>query len=402
MRAIRTVGLIGIAAVMTLTACGGDSTEPATGELTPAETGATATAGGPAGEACAAVDVEAKAAEIDASTATSAADFGGIDGLIAAAKAEGNLNTIALPHDWANYGAVIDCFKSMYGITVNEQAPDASSKEEIAAADANKGTDKAPDVFDLGTAVALESTAYFAPYKVEAWDEIPAEQKEETGLWVSDYTGVMVMAYNKTLYGEITSLDELTDAKFAGSVALNGKPAEAGAAFNGFLLVNLANGGTLEDPQPGLDFFKKLNDAGTLNLTDMTPGTIESGEHGVVFDWSYNMVPVAERLEAQGVEWATFLPDDIAIGGYYKQAINVDAPNPAAARLWQEFLYSAPAQSLWAEGGAVPVLSQFYADEFTEEAKAAAPAIESLVEPTADQSAAITAFLQENWDASIS
>ena len=157
----------------------------------------------------------------NAATATSVADLGGMDKLVEAAKAEGQLNVIALPRDWANYGAVIDAFKAKYGITVNEQSPDASSKEEIAAADANKGTDKAPDVFDLGTNIALTSTDYFAPYKVEQWDKIPADNKEATGLWVNDYTGVMVVGYNKTKFGELTSLDQLTDAKFAGTVALS-------------------------------------------------------------------------------------------------------------------------------------------------------------------------------------
>lgn len=378
MRGLQKAAIAAVVAALSLTACGGGDTT-----------------GGSSGDAA--------VPEVDASTATSLDDFGGMEGLEAAAKAEGQLNVIALPHDWANYGLIIDAFKAKYPeISVNEQSPDASSAEEIAAADANKGTDKAPDVFDLGTAVALQSTDYFAPYMVAAWDEIPADQKEETGLWVSDYTGVMVVGYNKTKYGEITSLDELTDSKFAGSVALNGKPAEAGSAFNGFLLANLANGGTLDDMQPGLDYFKKLNEAGTLNLTDVTPGTIEAGEHGVVFDWSYNMVSVAANLEAQGVEWATFVPEDITVGSYYKQAINKDAPNPAAARLWQEFLYSAEAQSLWAEGGAVPVLNVYYADEFSDEAKAAAPKVDELVSPTTEQADAANAFLQENWDATIS
>ncbi|MHA6513296.1 ABC transporter substrate-binding protein [Tessaracoccus sp. Z1128] len=382
MRGIRTAALAGLAAAsLALAACGG--TTSAT----------TSSAGSESSSAVAAVD---------AATATSAADFGGMEGLIEAAKAEGQLNVIALPHDWANYGAVIEGFKAKYGIQVNEQAPDSSSKEEIAAADANKGTDKAPDVFDLGTNVALESTSYFAPYQVERFADIPEDQKDPEGLWVSDYTGVMVVGYNKTKYGEITSLDQLTDPKFAGSVALNGKPAEAGAAFNGFLLGALANGGSFDDLQPGLDYFKSLNDAGSLNLTDVTPGTIESGEHGVVFDWSYNMVPVTNSLAEQGVEWATFLPEGIALGSYYKQAINNDAPNPAAARLWQEYLFSAEAQNLWAEGGAVPVLSPVFADEFSDEARAAAPVVDELLAPTAEQAEAATAFLQDNWDATIS
>ena len=337
---------------------------------------------------------------VDAKTATSAADFGGLEGLVAAAKEEGALNVIALPHDWANYGKIIEAFEAKYGITVNEQSPDASSKEEIQAAEANKGTDKAPDVFDLGTNVTLESLAKFAPYQVEAWDDIPEGNKEATGLWVNDYTGVMVVGYNKTKYGEITSLDQLADPKFAGAVALNGKPAEAGSAFNGFLLANLASGGSMTDLQPGLDFFKKLNDAGTLNLTDVTPGTIAAGEHGVVFDWSYNHVAIANELATQGVEWATFVPNDIALGSYYNQAINVDAPHPAAARLWQEFLFSAEAQNLWAEGGALPVLAETIRanGEFSEEAEKAVPAVSDLKSPTSEEAEAANAFLTANWD----
>src|SRR5881227_2900853 len=54
-----------------------------------------------------------------AATATSAADLGGMDALVKAAKAEGTLNVIALPPDWANYGAMLDAFKKKYGIKIN-------------------------------------------------------------------------------------------------------------------------------------------------------------------------------------------------------------------------------------------------------------------------------------------
>ena len=58
--------------------------------------------------------------------------------LVAAAKAEGTLTTIALPHDWCNYGEVIETFKSKYGLEVNELNPDAGSGDEIEAIKANK------------------------------------------------------------------------------------------------------------------------------------------------------------------------------------------------------------------------------------------------------------------------
>ena len=74
-----------------------------------------------------------------ASTAPTAA-AGNMDALIAAAKTEGALNVIALPHDWCNYGGMIDGFKAKYaGITVNENLPDGGSGDEIEAIKTNKG-----------------------------------------------------------------------------------------------------------------------------------------------------------------------------------------------------------------------------------------------------------------------
>ena len=53
--------------------------------------------------------------------------------------------------------------------------------------------------------------------------------------------------------------------------------------------------------------------------------------------------------------WKVVVPEGAAVGGYYYQAINKDAPHPAAARLWQEFLYSDEGQNLYLAGGARPV-----------------------------------------------
>jgi len=90
-----------------------------------------------------------------AKTATSAADLGGMDALVAAAKKEGALNVIALPPDWANYGAIISAFGTKYGIKVTSAQPDASSADEISAANRLKGQGSAPDVFDLGAVLRL-------------------------------------------------------------------------------------------------------------------------------------------------------------------------------------------------------------------------------------------------------
>ena len=149
-----------------------------------------------------------------AATATSAADLGGLDALIAAAKQEGQLNVIALPPDWANYGAIIKAFGDKYGITVNSAQPDAASQDEINAASQQKGKSTAPDVFDLGQSVALANTATFAPW-CRTGPRSPTASRTP-GARVNDYAGFMSIGYDSAKVPDITSVDDPLKPEFKG------------------------------------------------------------------------------------------------------------------------------------------------------------------------------------------
>jgi putative spermidine/putrescine transport system substrate-binding protein len=286
-------------------------------------------------------------------TQTSASAGGGMAALVAAAKKEGTLNVIALPPTWANYGAILSAFTAKYGIKINSTLPDGSSQQEVNAVKSQHGTAKAPDVLDVGMAVALANTSLFAPYKVSTWSDIPTAQKESTGLWVQDYGGYMAIGYS-TKYGTITSLNDLLSPKFKGAVALNGNPTSANAALNGVMMANLAEGGSAGNIANGVNFFEKLKKAGNFNPVQATGATIKAGTTQVVFNWDYLNLPSYVGVS----NWKVFIPQNAVLGGYYAQAINKQAPHPAAARLWEEFLYSQAAsggQNLWLQGGARPV-----------------------------------------------
>ncbi|MFV0459002.1 MAG: ABC transporter substrate-binding protein [Actinomycetales bacterium] len=338
-------------------------------------------------------------ASVDAATATSAEDFGGMDALVEAAKAEGELNVIALPPDWANYGGIISAFEDKYGITINSAQPDASSADEIAAADRLKGQSSAPDVFDLGASVASANTDKFAPYTVETFGDIPDNLKASDGTWVNDYGGYMSVGYDPTKVPAPTSLADLLGPDYQGKVALNGDPTKAGAAFAAVQMASVANGGTVEDVAPGVDYFAKLKSAGNLIPVDPTPATIESGQTPVVFDWDYLNAGQASKMQGT-MEWRIFVPSDAVVGGYYVQAISKDAPHPAAARLWQEFLYSDEGQNLWLEGGARPVRMEAMTTAGTID-EALANALPQVtgdpVIPTEDQNTKAKEYLATSW-----
>lgn len=291
----------------------------------------------------------------DWSTTTSAGAAGGLDALVTAAKAEGQLNVIALPPDWANYGAIISTFQQKYGITVNSANPEGSSQDEINAVRQLGTQDRAPDVLDLGQSFASGNADLFAPYQVQTWDSIPAGNKDAGGAWVNDYGGFMSIGCNASLVPVCpTTFADLTKPEYAGKVALNGDPTQAASAFAGVWAAALANGGSLDNIGPGVQFFGNLKKSGNLLTVDPTPATIESGQSPIVLDWDYLNVAQADKVKAS-FEWKVAVPSDGLFAQYYTQAINKNAPHPAAARLWQEFLYSDEGQNLWLAGKARPV-----------------------------------------------
>ena len=343
------------------------------------------------------------AAGTTAAQAKSAADLGGMDKLIEAAKAEGQLNVIALPPDWANYGQIIQAFSTKYNIKINSAQPDASSQDEINAAKQLKGQGGAPDVFDLGTAVALANTPMFAPYKVATWTDIPDALKEASGLWVNDYGGYMSIGYDAGKVPAPASVADLLGAAYKGKVALNGDPTQAGAAFNGVVMAALGSGGSADDIAKGVDFFKQLKTAGNFLPVDPTPATIESGQTPVVFDWDYLNVAQGVKLAGK-VDWKTVVPANAVVGSYYVQAISLDAPHPAAARLWMEFLYSDEGQNLWLKGGARPVRADAMKAAGTIDATAfgALPAFTGTpVFMSEAQTKAANEYLATNWASAI-
>ena len=334
---------------------------------------------------------------VDAASATDVSAFGSFEALETAAKAEGALNVIALPRDWANYGEILDLFAERYPeIAINEQSPDVSSAEEIQAAKTNEGLDTAPDVFDIGLTVALQNTAQFAPYQVQTWADIPDALKEPTGLFVGDYGGYMSIGYDSSKFPAPTTLADLLTPVYKGAVAINGDPTQAGAAFAAVGLATVQSGGTLDDFAPGIDFFGKLQKAGNLLKVDVTTATVASGETPVVFDWDY----LNATHQADNPAWKVVVLDGTGYAGYYNQAINKSAPHPAAARLWQEFLYSDEVQNLWLKGGARPARMAAMTDAGTIDAALAAALPEApseTVVPTEKQSTAAGTLLGEKW-----
>ncbi|MBV8396290.1 MAG: hypothetical protein JO064_08535 [Actinobacteria bacterium] len=121
----------------------------------------------------------------------------------------------------------------------------------------------------------------------------------------------------------------------------------------------------------------------------------------ITINWDYLNSAKAWGLSGS-TKWKVVDPTGVPFGGFYNQAVSKDAPHPAAARLWEEFLYSPTGQNIWLEGGARPVELAAMVEAGTENKAAynALPPVANLskaVVPTTAQATTASAYVTKNW-----
>ncbi|CDZ25602.1 ABC transporter substrate-binding protein [Neorhizobium galegae] len=329
--------------------------------------------------------------------------------LIAAAKKEGTLTTIALPHSWCGYGDVIAGFKAKYGLEVNELNPDAGSGDEIEAIKANKGNKgpQAPDVIDVGLSFGPSAKAegLIQPYKVSTWDSIPADAKDADGYWYGDYYGVLAFLVNKDLV-KTSPKDwpDLLKSDYANAVALAGDPRSANQAVQGVFAAGLsgAKGDAAKAGDEGLKFFAELNKKGNFVPVTGKAAPFAQGTTPIIVAWDYNALSWGESLKGNP-PFEVVVPASGVVAGVYVQAISAFAPHPNAAKLWMEYLYSDEGQLGWLKGYCHPIRFNDLAKnnkipKNLLDALPPAAAYEKAVFPTLAQQAAAKETITKKWD----
>ncbi|WP_037083240.1 ABC transporter substrate-binding protein [Neorhizobium vignae] len=329
--------------------------------------------------------------------------------LIAAAKKEGTLTTIALPHSWCGYGDVIAGFKAKYGLEVNELNPDAGSGDEIEAIKANKGNKgpQAPDVIDVGLSFGPSAKAegLIQPYKVSTWDSIPADAKDADGYWYGDYYGVLAFLVNKDLV-KTSPKDwpDLLKSDYANAVALAGDPRSANQAVQGVFAAGLsgAKGDAAKAGDEGLKFFAELNKKGNFVPVTGKAAPFAQGTTPIIIAWDYNALSWGESLKGNP-PFEVVVPASGVVAGVYVQAISAFAPHPNAAKLWMEYLYSDEGQLGWLKGYCHPIRFNDLAKnnkipKNLLDALPPAAAYEKAVFPTLAQQAAAKETITKKWD----
>lgn len=330
--------------------------------------------------------------------------------LVSACKKEGMLTIIATPPDWANYGEIFYDFQATTGVLINSLDPNAGSADELAAIEANKGNKgpQAPDIVDVGYAYGATGikSGYYQPYKTSNWDKIPdtvlgIPAKDPTGLWIGGYYGVMAVIVNTAVVQNVpTNWADLLKTEYKGQVALAGDPRTSNQATMAVLAASIANGGTLDNAQPGLDWFNQLNKAGNYVPVIAKTGTIAQGATPIAFFWDYNAFGYVDAW-AGNPPAKVFYPSP-TVASMYVQAISAYAPHPNCAKVWMEVLHSDEGQLAWMKGYAHGVQQADLESRgvIPADLKAKLPAssaFASAVSPTPDQLTASLNQIKTGW-----
>ncbi len=334
----------------------------------------------------------------------------GMEKLVAAAKAEGQLTVIALPRDWCGYGEVIDSFAKKYGIKMNELNPDAGSGDEVEAIKANKGNKgpQAPDVIDVGLSFgpSAKKDGLLQPYKVATWNTIPNDAKDAEGSWYGDYYGVLAFQINADIVKKIpTDWPDLLKSDYKNAVALAGDPRASNQAIQAVYAAGLsgAKGDAGKVGDAGLKYFAELNKNGNFVPVIGKAGTLAQGSTPIVIRWDYNALSDRDTLKGNP-KVEVVVPKSGVVAGVYVQAISAFAPHPNAAKLWMEHLYSDEGQLAWLKGYCHPirfndlVKNKKVSAELLAKLPPAA-AYEKAVFPTLDQQGASKEVITKQWDA---
>ncbi len=275
--------------------------------------------------------------------------------LIAAAKGEGSLYQTGIPPEWVNYQAIFDLWKQNYGITINGTSTEGeySSGQEL---DSIKNTGK-PDVGDVGISFAVQAKTdgLSAPYKNSYWADIPDTAKDADGYWACNYWGAQAFAVNTDAVKiPINDWKDLLDPSLKNAVGIDGDPTKANDSFFAVWSAAIANGGGIDNIQPGIDFFNQLQQSGNLTAARASDANILSGEVKIAIKWDY--LGLAVRDKAAGAPNITVtIPSSGSLASPYADIIAAKAPHPNAAKLWQELIYSDAAQLLFLKGYAHPI-----------------------------------------------
>nr|WP_324663314.1 extracellular solute-binding protein [Haloarcula sp. CK38] len=272
------------------------------------------------------------------------------------------LYVYAVQSGWMNWPSVMQAFKEQYGVELNDD--DRSSGEALQDARSN-AQNPTHSAFNGGYSYAIQAMrdGLTQAYKPANWDKVPENAKTDNGHCTGTRKVTTALTYRKDIYDE-RGLDEpetwedLLHPDIMQDLALQTPQAAVGLAAA--LSINNARGGSLDDVQPVIDYYNRIQEGGA-EYTDNFLAQFTRGEYSsfIRYDYSgldlkYNNDDVAE--ENVGVALLSGENGNKgAFNALYGYAMLANAPNPEAVKLFMDYVLSIEGQQHFLDAYARPI-----------------------------------------------
>jgi putative spermidine/putrescine transport system substrate-binding protein len=257
------------------------------------------------------------------------------------------------PPEWADWGTQLKMIKEKTGITVPQD--NKNSGQSLAQLVAEKGSPVA-DVTYLGVTFGIQAKkeGVVAPYKAAHFDEIPAGLKDPEGYWFTIHSGTLGFMVNvDALKGKPIpkSWKDLAKPEYKGMVGYL-DPASAFVGYVGAVAVNQAMGGTLDNFDRAIAWFKDLKKNDPIVPKQTSYARVLSGEIPILLDYDFNAYRGKYKDKAN---IAFVIPAEGTVVVPYVMSLVKNGPNPANAKKVLDFVMSDEGQSVWANAYLRPV-----------------------------------------------
>lgn len=268
------------------------------------------------------------------------------------------------PPEWADWGSQLKAIDARLGIQV---PPDNKNSGQAIAALISEKAHPVADVTYLGGIAAdpARDAGVLASYRPKNWDRIPADLKDPAGHWFAIHSGTLGLFVNTAALGKVPvpqSWADLLKPEYKGMVGYL-DPTSAAVGQLGVMSVNLALGGSYDNLDPGIRFFKELAKNQPLVPKQTSYARVISGEIPILLDYDFNAYrgQYADKAPVRFV-----IPKEGTLVFPYVMGLVNGAPHAENGKKVLDFVLSDESQTMWGNAYLRPV----FPERLSPEAKA--------------------------------
>ncbi|MBN2791924.1 MAG: ABC transporter substrate-binding protein [Desulfuromonadales bacterium] len=265
------------------------------------------------------------------------------------------------PPMWADWASQLKAIEQNLNISMpHDNKNSGQTLSQLIAEKKNPVADVA--YYGVSFGIKAKEAGVVEPYKPAFWDEIPNGLKDPDGNWFTIHSGTIGFFVNKGALGSAPvprSWSDLLKPEYKGMIGYL-DPTSAFVGYASAVAVNQSMGGTLDNFDPAIDFFKKLKKNQPIVPKQTSYARVLSGEIPILFDYDFNAYRGLYKDKAN-IEFV--IPEEGSIVVPYVMSLVKNSPHPERGRKVLDFIMSDQGQAVWANAFLRPVRSSALSPE---------------------------------------